>query len=56
MTAIGLVILLGFIVIGGVKRIAHFAVIVVPAMAILYVLIALVVFLVNFQEIPPGVR
>lgn len=51
-TAIGLVILLGFIVIGGVKRIAHFAVIVVPAMALLYILIAVVVFFVNFTEIP----
>ena len=51
-TAIGLVIMLGFIVIGGVKRIAHFAVIVVPVMAILYVLIALVVFFLNFSEIP----
>ena len=51
-TAIGLVILLGFIVIGGVKRIAQFAVIVVPVMAILYVLIALVVFFLNFSEIP----
>ncbi|WP_193107441.1 sodium:alanine symporter family protein [Brachybacterium sp. FME24] len=51
-TAIGLVIGLGFIVIGGVKRIAHFAAFVVPAMALLYVLIALVVFFLNFSEIP----
>ncbi|MFI8524852.1 alanine/glycine:cation symporter family protein [Promicromonospora sukumoe] len=51
-TAIGLVILLGFIVIGGVKRIANFAVIVVPAMALLYILIAVVVFFVNFTAIP----
>ncbi|MEU4362654.1 alanine/glycine:cation symporter family protein [Promicromonospora sp. NPDC023987] len=51
-TAIGLVILLAFIVIGGVKRIAHFAVIVVPVMALLYILIAVVVFFMNFSEIP----
>lgn len=51
-TAVGLVILLGFIVIGGVKRIAHFAVIVVPAMALLYILVAAVVFFLNFTEIP----
>jgi alanine or glycine:cation symporter, AGCS family len=51
-TAIGLVIVLGFIVIGGVKRIAHFAAIVVPAMALVYLLIALVVFFLNFTEIP----
>ncbi|WP_036960254.1 alanine/glycine:cation symporter family protein [Promicromonospora kroppenstedtii] len=51
-TAIGLVILLGFIVIGGVKRIANFAVVVVPVMALLYILIAVIVFFVNFTEIP----
>lgn len=51
-TAIGIVILLGFIVIGGVKRIAQFAVIVVPAMAIIYILIALIVFFFNFTQIP----
>ncbi|WP_166845126.1 sodium:alanine symporter family protein [Isoptericola sp. BMS4] len=51
-TAIGLVILLGFIVIGGVKRIAHFAGIVVPVMAVAYILIAVVVFFLNFTEIP----
>ncbi|MGO1227722.1 MAG: alanine/glycine:cation symporter family protein [Brachybacterium sp.] len=51
-TAIGLVIGLGFIVIGGVKRIAHFAAFVVPAMAILYIIIALVVLFLNFTEIP----
>jgi AGCS family alanine or glycine:cation symporter len=51
-TAIALVILLGFIVIGGVKRIAHFAVLVVPAMAIIYILVAVVVFFINWQDIP----
>jgi AGCS family alanine or glycine:cation symporter len=51
-TAIGLVILLAFIVIGGVKRIANFAVVVVPTMALLYILIAVIVFFVNFTEIP----
>lgn len=51
-TAIGMVILLAFIVIGGVKRIAMFAAYVVPLMAILYILAALVVFFVNFDQIP----
>jgi AGCS family alanine or glycine:cation symporter len=51
-TAIGLVIMLGFIVIGGVKRIAHFAVVVVPAMALFYILVTVVVFFMNFSEIP----
>ncbi|MFI9487811.1 alanine/glycine:cation symporter family protein [Promicromonospora sp. NPDC052451] len=51
-TAVGLVILLAFIVIGGVKRIAHFAVIVVPTMALVYIAIALIVLFVNFSQIP----
>ncbi len=51
-TAIGIVIGLAFIVLGGVKRIATFAALVVPPMAILYILAALLVFFVNFAEIP----
>ncbi|GAB2536775.1 alanine/glycine:cation symporter family protein [Brachybacterium huguangmaarense] len=51
-TAVGLVIVLAFIVIGGVKRIAQFAVLVVPAMAIIYIIAAMVVFFVNFDQIP----
>src|SRR5699024_2158732 len=47
-TAIGVVILLAFIVNGGVKRCAVFAANVVPAMAVLYILASLVVFFVNF--------
>ena len=47
--AILLVIALAFIVIGGVKRIAAFAALVVPPMAILYILAALLVFFVNFD-------
>ncbi|WP_349829343.1 alanine/glycine:cation symporter family protein [Brevibacterium litoralis] len=50
--AVGLVIVLGFIVIGGVKRIANFAQVVVPVMALVYILIALVVVLVNAPMIP----
>ena len=50
-TAIGIVIFLAFIVIGGVKRIAAFAAFVVPPMAVLYILAALVVFFVNFDQI-----
>ncbi|MFC0672629.1 alanine/glycine:cation symporter family protein [Brachybacterium hainanense] len=51
LTGASVVILLAFIVIGGVKRIAQFAVIVVPLMAILYILAALIVFFVNFDQI-----
>lgn len=50
--AIGMVLFLAFIVIGGVKRIAQFATYVVPPMAVIYILAALVVFFVNFQQIP----
>lgn len=51
-TAILLVIALAFIVIGGVKRIATFAALVVPVMAIFYILAALIVFFANFDRIP----
>ncbi|WP_010532903.1 alanine/glycine:cation symporter family protein [Brachybacterium squillarum] len=50
-TAVGLVIALAFIIIGGVKRIASFAVVVVPVMAILYIIAAMIVFFVNFDQI-----
>ncbi|WP_114854150.1 sodium:alanine symporter family protein [Brachybacterium sp. YJGR34] len=50
--AILLVIALSFIIIGGVKRIAAFAAAVVPIMAVLYIIAALVVFFVNFDQIP----
>lgn len=50
--AVGAVILLAFIVIGGVKRIATFAVFVVPVMAVVYIVLALIVFFVNFTQIP----
>ncbi|MGN7246822.1 alanine/glycine:cation symporter family protein [Janibacter anophelis] len=51
-TAIGVVIALAFIVIGGVKRIATFAALFVPPMAIIYILAAIAVFFVNFEQIP----
>lgn len=50
-TAIGIVIAMSFIVVGGVKRIATFAALVVPPMAILYILASLVVFFLNFDQI-----
>ncbi len=51
-SALGMVIFLAFIVVGGVKRIAQFASYVVPPMAVIYILTALVVFFVNFDQIP----
>jgi AGCS family alanine or glycine:cation symporter len=46
------VILLGFIIFGGVKRIAMFAEIVVPFMALAYILVAMVIVLINITAVP----
>jgi alanine or glycine:cation symporter, AGCS family len=43
---------LGFIIFGGVTRIARFAELVVPFMAIAYILVALAIMAVNIQKIP----
>lgn len=47
-----MVILLGFIIFGGVKRIAVFAEIVVPFMALAYILVALVIVFLNIGQVP----
>ncbi|TYT25764.1 alanine:cation symporter family protein [Luteimonas viscosa] len=51
-TATFLVIALGFIIFGGVKRIAAFAQVVVPFMALAYILVALVIMFLNYAQIP----
>ncbi|GHD02416.1 sodium:alanine symporter [Pseudorhodoferax aquiterrae] len=51
-TAGVLAIALGFIIFGGVKRIAAFAEVVVPFMALGYILIALVIVTINADQIP----
>lgn len=51
-TAVGVVAILAFIVFGGVKRIAHFTQIVVPFMAIGYILMALVIIVMHIGELP----
>ena len=51
-TAAGVVLALGFIIFGGVKRIANFASMVVPFMAGLYIIIAIVVLFANASQIP----
>ncbi|QDH69226.1 alanine/glycine:cation symporter family protein [Marilutibacter alkalisoli] len=51
-TAAGVVVVLGFIIFGGVKRIAHFAQVVVPFMALAYMLVALVIVFINIQQVP----
>ncbi len=47
-----LIILLGFIIFGGVKRIANFAQVVVPFMALAYILTALVIIGLNINQLP----
>src|SRR5690606_40498591 len=47
--------LVGFVIIGGTKRIVHVAQMTVPFMAVGYILVALVVIAVNFDRIPDAV-
>ena len=51
-TGIALVILLGLIIFGGIRAIANVAQYVVPFMAIGYVLLAIVILVMNFSEVP----
>lgn len=44
--------LLGILIFGGVKRIGKFAEVVVPVMAGAYILVALIIVLINFRQIP----
>ncbi|OKH75967.1 sodium:alanine symporter [Mycobacterium sp. SWH-M1] len=50
--AVGTVIVLAFVIIGGVKRIATFASIVVPFMAVVYIVLALIIVVINASELP----
>jgi len=51
-TAIIFVIIIGLVIIGGVKRIGAFAEKIVPFMGVLYILGSLVVLIANYQNIP----
>lgn len=51
-TGILIVLLLGFIIFGGVKRIATVAQYVVPFMALGYVLLAIIIVIMNISELP----
>jgi AGCS family alanine or glycine:cation symporter len=51
-TAVVVVAIFGFIIFGGVKRIAHVTQIVVPFMAIAYITIAVGIIVVNIAELP----
>ncbi len=49
---IGVAVLIGLVIIGGVKRIASVAQVVAPVMAMVYILLSLVVLAVNWQVVP----
>ena len=51
-TATGIVLLLGFIIFGGIKRIANFTQVVVTFMALAYILISLIIIALNITELP----
>ena len=51
-TAGTVVAILGFIIFGGVKRIAHFTQVVVPFMALAYIIMALIVVGLNIAQLP----
>lgn len=51
-TALAIVALLAVIIVGGVRRIATFAQIVVPFMALGYLLMAIVIMIVNIEQVP----
>ncbi len=51
-TAVFVVAILGFIIFGGVKRIAHFTQVIVPFMAIGYILMAVGIIIVHIADLP----
>jgi len=55
-TGIAIIIFLAIIVFGGVKRIGKFSEIVVPFMAIAYILLAVIIIGMNFREIPEIIK
>jgi len=51
-TGVVIVTILGFIIFGGIKRIASFAQVVVPFMAIAYIITACIIILLNITQLP----
>jgi len=51
-TGVAIAILLGIIILGGVKRIANVAEFVVPFMAVAYMILALTILIININELP----
>lgn len=52
MTAMLIVIMLAFIIFGGVKRIANFTQVIVPFMALMYILVVIVILALHITELP----
>ncbi|MCR8922359.1 alanine:cation symporter family protein [Dasania sp. GY-MA-18] len=52
LTGVLIVLMLGFIIFGGVKRIAHFTQVVVPFMALSYIVIACMIIGLNIEKLP----
>ena len=48
----GVALLIGFVIIGGVKRIANVAQVVAPFMAIIYILLSVVILIIHASEVP----
>lgn len=51
-TGVVIIVIFGFIIFGGVKRIANFAQVVVPFMALAYIITALAIIAMNIGELP----
>ncbi|MDN4075460.1 alanine/glycine:cation symporter family protein [Fictibacillus terranigra] len=51
-TGLGIVLLLGFIIFGGTKRIANAAQLIVPFMALGYILLSVIIVIMNITELP----
>jgi AGCS family alanine or glycine:cation symporter len=56
LTGVVLMVLVGAVILGGIRRIGHVASALVPAMAIGYVAVGLVVLVINAAEIPNALR
>ena len=51
-SGVGLVVILGMVIVGGVRRIAKVASVVTPIMAVIYLLMALIVICVHWEAVP----
>ncbi|WP_250672849.1 alanine/glycine:cation symporter family protein [Paraclostridium ghonii] len=51
-SGLGIIILLGLIIFGGIKRISSFAELIVPFMGLAYILMSVVIIVVNIEKLP----